>query len=110
MKIWVDAQISPVIATWLNTNFDVNANPLRDIGLRDAEDLYIFRAAANADAIILTKDKDFALLLQTFGSPPRVIWVTSGNTSNAALRELLTRTFQDVITLLAAGETLIEIG
>ena len=110
MKIWVDAQLSPAIAAWLSSEFSVDASPLRELGLRDAEDLEIFEAAATADAVILTKDKDFSLLLQTNGSPPRVIWLTCGNTSNETLRELFRETFQDVLQLLEAGETLIEVA
>jgi predicted nuclease of predicted toxin-antitoxin system len=59
MKIWVDAQLSPVIATWLSAAFGVDAKPVRELGLRDAEDSEIFKAAAAADAVVLTKDKDF---------------------------------------------------
>ena len=110
MKIWVDAQLSPAIAAWLSTEFGVQAQALRELGLRDAEDVEIFQAAAAADAVVLTKDKDFSLLLQTHGSPPRVIWLTCGNTSNEALRALLGKMFHDVLDLLNAGETLIEIG
>lgn len=40
--IWIDAHLSPAIANWINNTFDVTALALRDIGLRDAEDLEIF--------------------------------------------------------------------
>ncbi|MBV9127578.1 MAG: DUF5615 family PIN-like protein, partial [Verrucomicrobia bacterium] len=58
MTIWVDAQLSPRIARWINANFSVTAQPLRDLGLRDAEDEEIFEAAGAADAVVLTKDGD----------------------------------------------------
>lgn len=32
-------------------------------------------------AIVLTKDDDFLKLLDRFGPPPKVVWVTIGNTS-----------------------------
>jgi predicted nuclease of predicted toxin-antitoxin system len=45
MRIWVDAQMSPAIATWISSNYAVTAVAIRDLGLRDAEDKEIFEAA-----------------------------------------------------------------
>ncbi len=38
MTIWVNAQLSPAIAVWIKSNFNVKAFALRDLGLRDAEE------------------------------------------------------------------------
>jgi len=35
MTIWVDAHLSPAIATWITANFGITAYALRDLGLRD---------------------------------------------------------------------------
>jgi predicted nuclease of predicted toxin-antitoxin system len=110
MKIWVDAQLSPQIAVWINSEFAVDAVPIRDIGLRDAEDEQIFMAAARADAIVLTKDRDFVLLLDRFGPPPQIIWLTCGNTSNEALKKILFETLPETLELLRTGEQIVEIG
>ncbi len=61
MRIWVDAQMSPAIATWINSNYAVNAVAIRDLGLRDAEDKEIFEAAKQKKAVVVTKDSDFLL-------------------------------------------------
>ena len=45
MTIWVDAHLSPAIATWITNTFGLTAVALRDVGLRDAEDDEIFEAA-----------------------------------------------------------------
>ena len=92
MRIWVDAQMSPAIATWISSNYAVIAIAIRDLGLRDAEDKEIFEAARHEKAVVMTKDSDFVLLLDKLGAPPQVIWVTCGNTSNARLKEILTNT------------------
>jgi predicted nuclease of predicted toxin-antitoxin system len=34
MTIWVDAHLSPAIATWITNTFGVTALALRDVGLR----------------------------------------------------------------------------
>lgn len=61
--IWVDAHLSPALARWISTTFDHPAQPVRDLGLREAKDAAIFTAARQEGLIILTKDADFADLL-----------------------------------------------
>ena len=111
MTIWLDAQLSPRLARWINANFlSVQAFPLRDIGLRDARDEAIFAAARAADVVLISKDNDFIRLLERLGSPPKIIWLTCGNTSEAALQAIFTRHLPTTLHLLACGETLVEIG
>ncbi|WP_204136987.1 DUF5615 family PIN-like protein [Halomicronema sp. CCY15110] len=110
MKIWVDAHLSPAIATWITSTFGIEAIALRELGLRDAEDPEIFEAAKVQQAVVMTKDSDFVDLVERLGSPPQIIWLTCGNTSNARLREMLSETLPRALELLAAGETLVEIS
>ena len=110
MTIWLDAQLSPAIATWISLQYGVSAIALRDLGLRDATDQEIFFAARVADAIVMTKDSDFVRLLEGQGPPPKVIWLTCGNSSNARLKEILTETLEKALELLQTGESLVEIS
>jgi predicted nuclease of predicted toxin-antitoxin system len=110
MTIWVDAHLSPAIATWITSTFGIEAIALRDLGLRDAEDSEIFEAAKAQKAVVMTKDSDFVDLVERLGSPPQIIWLTCGNTSNAKLREILSETLPRALELFAAGETLVEIS
>ena len=110
MIIWVDAHLSPAIATWITSTFGVEAIALRDLGLRDAEDTAIFTAAKAQEASVITKDSDFVDLVDRLGAPPQIIWLTCGNTSNARLREILRETLSRAIELLVAGEILVEIS
>jgi len=110
MTIWIDAQLSPSLALWINQNFEgIEARSLRALGLRDALDMVIFQEAKKAGVILMSKDEDFAQLVQTFGSPPAVILVTCGNTSNARMREILSRQLIFVLELIKSGEPLVEI-
>jgi predicted nuclease of predicted toxin-antitoxin system len=88
----------------------VTAVALRDIGLRDAEDFEIFEAAKAQGAIVMTKDRDFVDLVDRYGVPPQIIWLTCGNTSNTRLREILSATLPDALELLRSGEMLVEIS
>jgi predicted nuclease of predicted toxin-antitoxin system len=54
MTIWIDAHLSPEIATWITSTFGIKALALRDIGLRDAEDPEIFDTAKDQEIIFMT--------------------------------------------------------
>ncbi len=108
--IWIDAQLPPAITTCITDTLGISAIALRDLDLRDAEDLEIFEAAKAQDAVIMTKDSDFVDLVNRLGTPPQIIWLTCGNTSNARLREIFTSTLQEALKLLEAGETIVEIS
>ena len=110
MILWIDAQLSPALARWLSDTFGVTAHAVRDLGLRAAKDLPIFHAARQAGAVILSKDSDFVLLLERFGPPPQILWVTCGNTSNARWREVFLKSFPEARARLEQGEPLVEIS
>ncbi|MCC7165708.1 MAG: DUF5615 family PIN-like protein [Anaerolineae bacterium] len=109
MKIWVNAQLSPTIATWIARNFAVEAIAVRDLGLREALDIDIFEAARAASAVVMTKDSDFIDMVNARGVPPQVLWLTCGNTSNEKLQEILAKTLPQAIGLLELGEKIVEI-
>ena len=109
MTIWVDAQLSPAIAAWITSEFGFEATALRELGLRDANDLDIFHSAREANAVVLTKDRDFVTLLERLGPPPKILWLTCGNTSNESLIRILTETLNLAVELLLSGENLIEL-
>jgi len=110
MTIWIDAQISPALAAWISSNFAVNAVAVRDLGLRDASGLEIYQAARRDNAVLMTKDSDFVLLVDRLGPPPQIIWITCGNTSNARLKEILAKGLTKALDLIKAGEKLVEIN
>ena len=108
MTIWLDAHLPPQIAPWMAATFGVDVVPVRDLGLRDAEDEAIFAAARAADAVLLTKDRDFPEMVRRLGPPPYVLWLTCGNTSNARLRAVLAAAFPEAMRLIRGGEPLVE--
>ena len=73
-------------------------------------DLEIFHAARDAGALVMTKDADFAALVNQFGAPPQIVLVSCGNTSNSHLRQILGRAWPTVWLMLERGEPLVEVG
>ena len=110
MRVWLDAHLSPALARWMRDELAVDAIPVRELGLRNAEDPDIFASARAASAIVLTKDSDFVDLVTRLGPPPQMLWLTCGNTSNAFLREVLRAAWPRIRELLTAGEPLVEIA
>ncbi len=110
MKIWLDAQLPPSLARWIQTqSWDLEAFPVRDIGLRSASDVEIFRQARELGAVVMTKDKDFIRLLEIHGPPPHVIWLRVENSSKDVLQHVLSSTLPTAIDLLQQGEPWVEI-
>ena len=107
--IWLDAHLSPRLATWIQDSMGHKAQALRDLDLRHAEDEEIFRRGSEACVIVITKDKDFADMVTRRGSPPQVIWLRCGNTTEDHLKELLKSHLDQALEFLAKGEDLVEI-
>ena len=110
MTLWLDAQLPPALARWISEQpWGVNAMAVRDLGLRDASDPEILRRARAAAAVVMTKDRDFIRLLDEQGPPPQVVWLRLGNSSNAALQQVLSTTLLQALELLRSGEPWVEI-
>jgi predicted nuclease of predicted toxin-antitoxin system len=108
--LWLDAQVSPKLCPWIRREFGIDVVPVRDLGLREAEDRNIFARARQAGTVVLTKDEDFALLVKRLGPPPQVIWLTCGNVSNASLKKILVTGLPEAMALIRRGEAMVEIS
>lgn len=109
LRVWLDAQLPPDLATWLSSTFEVAAEHVVDLGLLHATDESIFARARAENAVVMTKDADFVQLVERLGAPPRVVWLTVGNISNAELRAALQEQWLRTAQLLLTGEPLVEI-
>jgi predicted nuclease of predicted toxin-antitoxin system len=109
MKLWIDAQISSHLALWIKKTLDIDAYSLEYLKLDEADDEIIFTAAREENAVVMTKDEDFVQLQKRLGVPPKMIWITCGNTSNEHLRMILGSTLAPALSLLESGEALVEI-
>ena len=109
MNLIIDAQLSPYLAVWIEENFAVKTLSASFLGLHLAEDKAIFDYARKTEAIVMTKDEDFVQLLHRFGPPPKIIWVTCGNTSNERIKKLLQSKMQETLRLLETFD-LVEIS
>ena len=106
--IILDAQLPPALAVWITEIFEIPCFSAQFLNLRHAEDEEIFAFSKTKNAIVITKDDDFVSLLNRFGSPPKVIWLTCGNTSKNRLKEIFEANLASALTLLETND-LVEI-
>jgi predicted nuclease of predicted toxin-antitoxin system len=59
------------------------------VGLLGAADLAIWQYARERSFLIVSKDEDFHRFSVLYGSPPKVIWIRSGNCSTEEIIRLL---------------------
>ena len=86
-----------------------SAQHVNDVGLADSEDSVIWNHALGVDAIIVTKDEDFAERTARTAVGPVIVWLRIGNATNRALLEWLEPRWSSVVQLLIDGNRLIEV-
>jgi len=108
--IWLDAQLSPRLAKFISGELGHDAIAVRDLNLQAEEDAILFGMAAKEGVVFISKDKDFAELVERLGPPPHVVWLTCGNTSEERLKEVFTKYLDSAIEMIERdGEPLVEI-
>lgn len=107
---WLDAHLPPALAVWLQETYGVEAYSASYLGLRDASDDEIFSRARAAGAVVVSKDADFLERINRLGPPPKLLYLTCGNASKAALQRLFEQHFETARHLLESGEIIVEIA
>jgi predicted nuclease of predicted toxin-antitoxin system len=110
VKFLIDAQLPPALAVWLQ-QAGHEAIHVRDIGLREAEDDAIWAQALRMDAVIVTKDEDFAARAAhaSDAERPIVVWLRVGNTTNRVLLAWMEPRLAGTVELLDQGHRLVEV-
>jgi predicted nuclease of predicted toxin-antitoxin system len=108
MRFLVDTNLPPALAEWL-VELGHEAGHTTALGLGSKSDIEIWRYAANRNAIIVTKDEDFALLKAANAVGPAVVWIRIGNAVRRVLMQRLMRTWPRVIEKLAEGHGIVEV-
>jgi predicted nuclease of predicted toxin-antitoxin system len=104
----VDAQLPPGLARWL-ADQGHSAQHVHELSFADAEDSVIWNHALVIDAIIITKDEDFAERTARTASGPIIVWLRVGNSTNRALFQWLEPRWPAIAQLLSDGNRLIEV-
>ena len=88
MKLLFDQNISFRLISKIVDIFP-ESKQVRELGLENSTDIEIFDFAKKNDYAIVTFDSDFCDLNILKGSPPKIIWIRTGNTTTKKLVNLL---------------------
>ena len=88
MKLLFDQNISFRLISKIVDIFP-ESKQVRGLGLENSTDIEIFDYAKKNDYAIVTFDSDFCDLNTLKGSPPKIIWIRTGNTITKSLVNLL---------------------
>jgi predicted nuclease of predicted toxin-antitoxin system len=88
MKLLFDQNLSPHLPRLLADIYPESLH-VREVGLRDADDLAIWEYAGARAFTIVSKDSDFQQRSLLQGPPPKFIWVRVGNCTTKRIEALL---------------------
>jgi predicted nuclease of predicted toxin-antitoxin system len=99
--IILDAYLSPSLAP---ENFYIPCFSANFLDLQNTSDLEFFNFAKEKNAIFITKDNDFLELNNRFRGPPKIIWLTCGNSSKNRLKEIFLNHLSQTFDFLKTSE------
>lgn len=107
MRFLIDQQLPPKLADWLRSRGH-EAQHVRDLGLAASDDPVIWQRAMVIQAIVITKDEDYASR-RGRESGPTILWIRLGNTTNDRLVAALEQAWPHVEVALAADSPIVEV-
>jgi predicted nuclease of predicted toxin-antitoxin system len=87
LKLLFDQNISYRLVKKIHDAFPLS-NHIETLGLTNATDLEIWSFAKENDFTIVSFDGDFLDLNTLYGSPPKIIWIRTGNMTTNNLTNL----------------------
>jgi len=88
VKLLLDQNISFRVVNLLANSFE-KVDHVRALGLEDASDSEIWIYALKNNYTIITFDSDFIDLATLKGTPPKIVWLRFGNSSNLKIANKL---------------------
>jgi predicted nuclease of predicted toxin-antitoxin system len=105
-EFWIDLNLPPKMAVWLTENFNVTAKSFKELHFEITPDAEVYKIAAKHRNIVVitTKDVDFKNLQSVIGSPPKILYLNTGNITNENLKKLILAKFSVVLALFSESE------
>ncbi len=99
MKLLLDQNISFRITSKIQ-DLSPGSKQVRDLGLENSKDSFLWNYAKENNYCIVTFDGDFYDLGLIKGSSPKVIWLRLGNTSTQNIETVLRKNYDLIKTFL----------
>lgn len=88
MKLLLDENLSRRIIPFIQNDYS-GSTQIALLDMSGAQDKAVWQYAKDNDFVIVTKDSDFYDLSLVQGSPPKMIWLQSGNVLKSVITSLL---------------------
>jgi predicted nuclease of predicted toxin-antitoxin system len=88
MKLLFDQNISFRIMRLLSDSF-ADCSHVKSVGLSNCNDIKIWQFAKQNDFTVVTFDADFFDLSLLRGSPPKIIWLRTGNLTTSEIADCM---------------------
>ena len=108
MRFLVDNQLPAALAVWLRAQGH-EAEHVLHVQLAQAKDSPIWHYADGVNAVIVTKDEDFAEWVRRGRLGPAVVWLRLGNSTRRQLLTWIEVRWRPLLRQLEAGERLVEV-
>ena len=108
MKFLVHHQLPVALARFIALQGH-QAEHVRDVGLKEADDTVIWQRASARDLVIVSKDEDFTFLAGVPGGTGKLVWVRIGNCRKPALLEAFRVQLPRIVSELEAGSQIVEL-
>jgi predicted nuclease of predicted toxin-antitoxin system len=95
MKLLFDQNLSPKLVNRLADLFPGSAH-VQSAGLDCADDDQVWQHARQNGFALVTKDEDYNNLSVVRGSPPKVLWLQTGNCTTAQVEAVFRTRFADI--------------
>jgi predicted nuclease of predicted toxin-antitoxin system len=104
-EIWLDTQLSPILAKWIAEHTGLVAKSSYSLNFNGLTDSAIYQMArAKGNVILVSKDADFPELISRLGSPPKLIVVRNGNCDNREMWNFIKPNISQSIRLLISSD------
>lgn len=104
----VDNQLPAALARWIEMQGE-RAEHVLNINLGQSSDQVIWLHAARTNAVIISKDEDFAKLNLVRTEAVAVVWLRFRNCRTSVLIENIQRVWPEILRQLDTGARLIEV-
>lgn len=108
MRYLVDAQLPPALARWPSRRGH-SSEHVAERNLARAKDRAVWDYAVATNAVIITKDEDFAIRRVMVSQGPTIVWIRVRNTRKQELLIWFDAQLPQILQALSEGETLIEV-
>jgi predicted nuclease of predicted toxin-antitoxin system len=108
LNFLIDSQLSPALARWI-AGQGHRATHVTELGMGSAEDGIIWESARKEQAVIISKDEDFADRWLLNNEGVALVWIRKGNCSNRAFMAWFEPLWPEVLQRLEQGEAFIEL-